>query len=524
MENIGNDDAQRYLRDFERKKQEYLLIQEEKERRINELRTNFISFIRMVFHTVDPGTPYKHNWHIDCIADHLEACRNKEIKRLIINIPPRCLKSMCAAIAWPAWILGHHPSERIIAASYAQQLANTHSMNTRLVMQSAWYQMVFPDTKIVRDQNEKSKFITTKRGMRFATSVGGTATGEGGNFIIVDDPLSAKQAASDVERETANNWIPQTLMSRLNDKANGVVVIIMQRLHEEDPTGVLLSRGGWHHLCLPAVAPHKTTIPIKLIKKKKVWREGELLHPKHLTKEYLEEQKRELGAYHYSGQYMQDPTPQSGGILQQSWWRKWPENEEMPKMEYLIQVYDTAYEEKEENDPSARTTWGVFRYPDQHNQMRFNLLLIEAWEGRLGYPDLKKEILSSYGEYKPDKIIIEKKSSGISLIQDLRKAHLPVMPFKPGDASKVFRAHTASIMLERGSVWYADRAWAKKVINQCASFPRGAHDDIVDTCVMAWMWLRRRYYLDLPDDDELDFKETASAAYLVGGKRRKGYG
>lgn len=497
--------------------------------RRKELQTDFSAFIRQVFRTVDPGTTYMHNWHVDVIAEYLEACRRREITRLIINMPPRALKSVSCTIAWPAWLLGHNPSERIIASSYSQALSYDHSVYTRAVMQEKWYQDVFPNTVLSSDQNEKHKFTTTKRGMRFATSTGGSVTGVGGNFLIVDDLISARQSMSDLEREAANNWFKQSFSTRLNDKERGVILIVMQRLHENDIVGELLDQGGWEHLCLPAVCERDTTIILPTSKKKIKWKQGELLHPERLTQKFLDEQEKTLGEYGYSGQYMQNPSPGEGGILKKRWWKQWPEDEPFPRCDYVIQVYDTAFEEKQENDPSARTTWGLFQGVDPYTgDASMQLLLLEAWEGRLNYPDLKKEVLRSYKEYKPHKIIVEKRSSGESLVQDMRRAQLPVLPFKPWKGSKFERAHFSSIVLERGYVWYPNRAWAQKVIKQCAEFPKCNHDDLVDTCVMSWLYMRKKYMLKLPDDDTLDYGsmigQRTGKERKHNRRRRRGYG
>ena len=203
------------------------------------LRENLSPFTQKVFSTVDPGTAYLHNWHVDLIAEHLQACYTGDITRLIINIPPRYLKSITVSVAFPAWVLGKDPTKKIVCASYAQNLSTKHSIDTRLVVNSPWYRQLFPHVKLVGDQNEKTKFVTSDRGFRFATSVGGTATGEGGDILIVDDPHSAAQASSEKERTNALEWFDQTFSSRLNDKKKGCIILVMQRLNEIDLTGHL---------------------------------------------------------------------------------------------------------------------------------------------------------------------------------------------------------------------------------------------------------------------------------------------
>ncbi len=218
------------------------------------LRQDLASFTAKAFQTVDPGTRYRDNWHIGLVAEHLAACARGEITRLVINMPPRHLKSLCVSVAWPAWLLGQDPGKRIMAASYSRALAVKHALDCRLILGAPWYRRIFPGVALAADQNEKHKVQTTARGHRIATSVGGTATGEGADVLIVDDPHNPRQAMSEKIREKALDWFDQTFSTRLDDKRRGVIVVVMQRLHERDLTGHLLARGGWEHLCLPAVA------------------------------------------------------------------------------------------------------------------------------------------------------------------------------------------------------------------------------------------------------------------------------
>lgn len=467
------------------------------------MQRNLTAFIEQTFYTVDPGSPYYNNWHIDAIAEALTACTTGDIKRLIINIPPRSLKSISATIAWPAWILGNDPSKRIMAASYSSGLSIKHNVDCRLVMDAPWYKMCFPDTKIAKGEDQKQKFTTTKRGFRLATSVGGTATGEGGDILIVDDPTNPIQAASNVERENANTWFDQTFATRLDNKETGVIVVIMQRLHEADLSGHLLAKNiGWEHLSLPAEMKSEKTISIGNFRREV--KKGELMFPQLLGKPVLDNLKVELGSFGYGGQYDQNPIPAGGGILKTEWWRLWP-YKKPPPCEMILQVYDTAYKEKEEADYTARTTWGVFQYHGEDGLHKTGVILLESKAKRWEFPELREEVKRSAKEYEPDLIIIEDKGSGISLGQELRRTtKLPIrMQSVKGD--KVSRAYLASAYLEGGAVWYIDKEWAKDVIKQCAQFPKGLHDDIVDTCTMCWNYLRKRFRLDLeadPDDQE----------------------
>lgn len=481
-------------------------------------------FIEQVFHTVDPNTDYHNNWHIDAIAEALDACTRGEINRLIINMPPRLLKSISATVAWPAWLLGKDPTKRILSASYASKLALKHNIDCRLVVGSPWYQYCFPETIIKAGDDQKAKFTTTQLGFKMATSVGGSATGEGGDILIVDDPTNPEEAYSELERDTANRWFDQTFSNRLNDKrkGKGVIVVIMQRLHEDDLSGHLLAKDiGWEHLKLPAELKSEKTISIGNFKRDV--KKGDLLFPQLLTAEVLAHEKGELGSFAYSGQYMQDPVPAGGGILKANWWRLWP-HKKPPECELILQCYDTAFNIDEESDYSARTTWGVFNYAGSDGISRYGVVLIEAVQDRWEYPELREEIKRSAVEHKPDVILIEDKGSGISLCQELKRTtNLPIKPIKVSGGrhslDKVARAHLSAAYLEGGAVWYMDREWAKDVIKQCAQFPKASHDDIVDTCTMCWNYLRKRFTLELEmdfDDKEWGGKDPSKTKRFYG--------
>jgi len=445
------------------------------------LRTRLAPFIQKTFHTVDPGTQYLHNWHVDLIAEYLEACTKRQIKRLIINIPPRSLKSVCVSVAWPAWLLGHNPSERIMAASYSRSLSMKHNMDCRLVVQSDWYARLFPKTRLAPDQNEKHKFDTTARGMRYATSVGGSATGEGGNFLIIDDPHNPAQALSPVEREHALNWFDQTFSSRLNDKENGVIVTVMQRLNAGDLTAHLLAKGGWEHCNLPAIAETKTIIDFGRIKK--VRNEGDLLHEAREGKEAIARAKSELGSYAFAGQYQQRPAPLEGGLFKAQWFKRYDKQKE--SYQRIIHSWDTAVKDKQINDPSCCTIWG-------EDDTGFDLLHVIV--KRLQYPDLKASVISTADAWAPQAILIEDKASGQQLLQDLRRdTKLPIIAIMPKQ-DKITRASGVSAMIEAGRVRLPKNAsWLADFESEMLTFPNAAHDDQVDSMSQFLDWIRTSF-------------------------------
>jgi len=296
----------------------------------------------------------------NCIIEHLQAVERGEIRRLLINMPPRSMKSISVTIAWTAWLLGKNPSNQIIAASYSQTLSTKHNVDTRLVIQSDWYRAAFPDTMISGDQNEKQKFQTTARGHRIATSVGGSATGEGGDYLIFDDPIKPDEANSETVRGSTNDWLDQVFMTRLNDPNKGKVVGTMQRVHENDPSGHLKRKGHWHELILPAQFTRKTFITIGA----RTWEkeEGEYMHPSRMGNEVLNQLEKELGAYAFAGQYMQNPAPIGGGEFKTEWiqyYDSYAQNFSAMGMNVYI-MYDPANsKKKKENDDPDYTAMVV---------------------------------------------------------------------------------------------------------------------------------------------------------------------
>lgn len=281
------------------------------------LSTDQAAFTQQCFHTVDPAHDYLHNWHIDCIVEHLQAMQRGEIRRLIINMPPRSLKSISCTVAWPAWILGRNPSAQIITASYGHDLAVKHSVDTRLIIESAWYKTCFPETLIAKDQNEKRKFQTTARGHRIATSVGGAILGEGGDYLIMDDIVKADEALSETVRVSANNWMDQAFLTRENDPKSSRALLVMQRLHEDDPAGHLKEKGGWYELILPAYFERRTIIEIN--NRRWICDEDSFLQPDRMGEDELDQKLSELGMSAFVGQYLQRPSPEGGGEFKAHW-------------------------------------------------------------------------------------------------------------------------------------------------------------------------------------------------------------
>lgn len=444
-------------------------------------RRKFYRFVQEFWEVIIPETPVW-NWHIEYLCDELQYLNTFVVKRLpkpydlVINIPPGTTKSTIITQMYNAWVWTIDPSQRFITSSYAHALSLSHSVKTRDIITSDKYKRLFPEVELKFDQAGKSDFHNTLGGQRFTTSTGGTVTGMHAHQILIDDPLNPQQAVSEAERLTANEFVNVTLSSRKVDKAITPTILIMQRLHEEDPSGVMLSRSKKtriKHICLPAELSDRVS-PIELQGK---YVNG-LLDPVRLNKEVLEENRETLGSYGYAGQFSQNPVPQEGGIFNKSWFEivEWD-----PRFEHLTwnMAADTAYTEKEINDPS-----GYIAYAVANN----TLYIRDAQTEHLEFPELCKALPTfcrRNGYTHNSRIDIEPKASGLSLIQTLRKeTMLNVRPGKVPTKDKVARAKEASPFVEAGRVKLIRGAWNKTFVDQVCTFPFAAHDELVDCLTM----------------------------------------
>jgi len=465
-------------------------------------------YIQQAWPTMEPGKEFVDGWHIQAIAEHLEAVYTGEIRRLLINIPPRHMKSLGVSVSFPTWVWIQNPTIQFLAASYAGPLAVRDNLKCRRLIQSKWYQERWGHKfELTGDQNQKGRYENDKSGYRLATSVGGALTGEGGDIIMIDDPHNVAETESSVTREGVLEWWDHAMQSRLNNPKTGAFIVIMQRIHERDLSGHIIKEEyeNWDHLVLPAEYEKKFPFPVKsslgFKDPRKV--EGQLLWPDQFDKESLDRLKNSMGTYASAGQLQQRPSPKGGGILRASWWQCWDEQDQegnllLPEFDYILQSWDTAYSEKDDNSFSARTTWGVFEHKGH-----LNCMILEMWRDHVPYPTLRRLAKESYLEWQPDAVLIEKKASGQSLIQDLRMANIPCIEYSP-DRDKVARAHSSSALLESGMVWHPNRRWADTLIEKCAIFPAGDGADLVDTCTQAWIRLRNMWLLPHPEDDDGD--------------------
>ncbi len=451
------------------------------------LRQDLCLFIRRGFAELWPTTTYLHNFHIDLIAQHLEDVLKGKTKRLIINLPPRGLKSLCASIAFPAYVLGHDPHAQIICASYGQGLSAKLSVDTRTIMQSDWYRTTF-STRLASSRPPVHRLETTGGGMRYATSVGGTLTGRGADILIIDDPLKPTEAVSDTQRKAVNDWFDGTLLSRLNDKANGAIIIIMQRLHEDDLVGHVLKTGDWTVLSFPAIAEtrevHDVVRPLR--RYTHVREPGDVLHPERESRAAYDTLERAMGTWHFAAQYQQRPAPLGGGIFKDHW----PSRFDLacpPAFHSVLQSWDTAYTAKEMNDWSVCTTWGITGYGNDQRAW-----LIDVYRQRLLHPELIRAVMALAERFNAANVLIEDCASGTTLVQHLQsQGFWRVRPEKPvGD--KVMRMMSASSFIEAQRMHIPSHApWLADYLHELLIFPNGAHDDQVDSTSQAVNWLTR---------------------------------
>jgi len=449
------------------------------------MRQDFCSFIGRCFLELNPQTKLLMNWHVEVLATKLEQCRQGKIRRLIINIPPRHLKSLCASVAFPAWLLGHDPTAQIICVSYGQELADKLARDCRAVITSPWYQRLFP-TRLAVHKQAVQEFVTTKQGFRLATSVGGALTGRGADYIIIDDPLKPEEALSESQRRAVNNWYDHTLYSRINDKQKGCIIIIMQRLHQDDLVGHAREQDGWEEVRFPAIAEsieeHRVETPLGPARFTR--QAGEALHPERESRETLERIRRTIGEYNFAGQYQQAPAPLGGGMVKESWFRRYTSDAVPETFDQIIQSWETANKPTELSDYSVCTTWGL---KDQH------FFLLNLRRRRMAYPELKRAAWELYKAYRPSVILIEDKASGSQLIKELIEEGVHgVERFNP-ECDKVKRLDAQTATIENGLVYLPEQAgWLADYIQEMITFPHAKYDDQVDSTSQALAWAKQR--------------------------------
>jgi len=425
------------------------------------LRSDLGYFAERCFYELNPQTPFFRNWHIEVIAAKLTAVREGKIRRLIINLPPRHLKSLLASIAFPAWCLGHDPSAQLLCVSYAQDLADKHARDCRSVTMRPWYQRIFP-TRLASHRQAVQEFVTTRQGYRLATSTGGVLTGRGADIILIDDPSKPEEALSTALRRACNEWYDHTLYSRLNDKCRGAIVIIMQRLHEDDLVGHVLAQEPWEILSFPAIAEADEVHAIETIWGPQCFtrRAGEALHPEREPLATLERIHRTIGEYNFAGQYQQSPAPLGGGLVKAEWFKPYDDKERPERFDRIVQSWDIANKATELSNFSVCTTWGVCGK---------KVYLLGLLRQRLEYPALKRAVREQQNLFSANVVLIEDKASGTQLIQELiAEGCHGVTRYQP-TTDKIMRMHAQT------------------------AIPNGKHDDQVDSTAQFLEWFQKPF-------------------------------
>ena len=490
----------------------------------NDCEESLSAFVRRAWHVVEPGAEYVHGWHIDFICNHLEAITNGlqfddggYYNRLLINVPPGTMKSLLTNVFWPAWEWGprNMPHLRYVCTSHSQNLAVRDSTKMRRLIQSDWYQARWGDrVRLAGDQNAKTKFENTATGFREAVAFE-SMTGVRGDRVIIDDPHSVDGASSEAMRESTIETFLEAIPSRLTNPVKSAIVVIMQRLHEEDVSGVILDKGlGYDHIMLPMRYDPGRAAPTLLGFEDPREEEGELLFPERFPLEVVERDEAVMGPYATAGQFQQSPEPRGGGVIKREWWQLW-EQPSYPPFDYIIAAIDTAYTTKAENDPSAMTVWGIWSGGDQaaqitraptsegemiavlnrtYSEERPRAMLMHAWQDRLELHELVEKVQETMGRYGVDKLLVENKASGYSVAQEIRRLYgyedFAVQLVDPKGNDKLARLFSIQHLFAEGLIYAPERSWADMVINQAAQFPKAKHDDLVDTISLALRYLR----------------------------------
>lgn len=438
-------------------------------------------FVEAAFRELTPAGKYSRNWHIDAICWHLEQVANGNCKRLIINIPPRSLKSFIGSVAFPAWLLGRNPAKKLVTASYSADLASKMTGDFRRLIETPMFRELFPAMRL-HGKNTETEQRTSAGGHRYATSVGGTMTGRGGDIIIIDDPIRADGVMSDAERTAVNDWFRNTVISRLDDKTTGAIVIVMQRLHTDDLVGNLTEAEGhgWTVVNIPAIAVEDCSYRVSNRKGQEFHhrKKGDVLDPHREPLEVLNELRRNMGSSRFASHYQQTPHPPGGNLIYREWLIDYTAELDLEHADSVLQSWDTAANAEEHNDFSVCTTWAVFG--DQY-------YLLDVFRRRVEFPALKQAALSLIRRFRPNIVMIENAGTGHSLRQELlaelRNQPRPPKLHKPtprGD--KITRVDGVTAMLEQGRVHIPQQAlWRDEFLKELLAFPSSKHDDQVDS-------------------------------------------
>ena len=480
---LNNIDISKLPADVRKQFKRYQVMHAEKKIQ-NRAKDDFLSFVKCVWPEFIEGPHHRH------IAKKFNKLATGEIKRLIVNMPPRHTKSEFASYLLPAWMVGRNPKLKIIQATHTGELAIRFGRKAKNLIDSPEYHKIFK-TRLQEDSKAAGRWETAQGGEYFAAGVGGAITGRGADLLIIDDPHSEQDAMSETAMENAYEWYTSGPRQRLQPGAS--IVLVMTRWSTKDLTGILLKQQGdvkadeWEVVEFPALLDHGTKV-------EPVW-------PQYWNLDELEKVKATLPTAKWNAQWMQRPTSEEGALIKREWWRKW-DRDWVPPLQHVIQSYDTAYLKKETADFSAITTWGIFRPNDDSGD---NLILLDSTKGRWEFPELRRRALAAYKYWDPETVLIEAKAAGLPLTYELRQMDIPVVNFTPSKGNdKHVRVNSVAPLFESGMIWAPDQKFAEEVIEECAAFPHGDHDDLVDSMTQAVMRFRQGGLVRHPED----YKDT----------------
>jgi len=442
---------------------------------------DFMVFVKHVYDGFIEGSHHKQ------VAKQFEKLSKNPGSRIIVNMPPRHTKSEFASYLLPAWLIGKNPELKIIQTTHTAELAVRFGRKVRNLMELEIYKQVFPEVELRADSKAAGRWETGQGGEYFAAGVGGAITGRGADLLIIDDPHSEQDALSETAMENAYEWYTSGPRQRL--QPGGSIVVVMTRWSLKDLTGKLIKAQAsdvmsdqWDVIEFPAILPSDN-----------------ILWPEFWKKDELLRVKASLSLGKWNAQWQQNPTAEEGAIIKKEWWNTW-EKETIPPVSYIMQSYDTAFSKKETADYSAITTWGVFQ-PEEGGAD--NIVLMDAKRGRWDFPELKEKAMEEFNYWDPDMVLIEAKATGTPLTDELRRMGIPVVNYTPSRGNdKHTRMHLVAPMFESGKVWAPERRFAEDVIDECAAFPNGEHDDYCDSMSMALIRYRKGGFVQLDSDEE----------------------
>ena len=468
--------------------EEILILLEELEdaEKKEKARQTFMGFVNKVWPAFIEGRHHK------IMADAFERVASGELKRLIVNMPPRHTKSEFASFLLPAWFLGNYPEKKIIQSAHTAELSVGFGRKVRNLVDSDDYKSIFPNVLLRSDSKAAGRWSTNKGGEYFAIGVGGAVTGKGADLLVIDDPHSEQEGQSSDPSvfDRVYDWYTSGPRQRL--QPGGSIILVMTRWHKRDLTGQILKsslqRAGsdeWELIEFPALMPS-----------------DEPLWPEFWPRDELEALRNELPAPKWNAQYQQNPTSEEGALVKREWWKTW-ERDKPPMCEFIIQSWDTAFLKTQRADFSACTTWGVFYHPDGSGIEQPNIILLDAHKERLEFPELKKTAYEMWVDWQPDAFIVEAKAAGTPLIFELRAMGIPVSEYTPSRGNdKISRVNAVSDLFASGIVWAPELRFAEEVIEEFAAFPSGEHDDLVDSSTQALLRFRQGGFLKLNSDEE----------------------